>query len=280
MTAFWLALLFRLTAVAPGLVRAARPVLIRLAWACAPVVRRGTAANGARLAPTVDPRAFGLAVLGSFYDFVADIGARRPPASRIGTVQGDAAYRAARAAGRGAVLVTAHMGSFEVGLAALRADEPRVHVVFKRDAVPAFDRLRRRLRDQLGVTEAAVDDGLAVWVRLRDALCRNEVVAIQGDRVLPGQKGLSVPILGGHLALPTGPYKLALSAGAPVFPIFSVRQPDGRLAITIRPAIAVTDVATAVRDFAAELSVQLEAHPTQWLVLHPAFCEDAATAHP
>ncbi len=280
---FWLTQLFRLTDRAPGVVRLARPALVRLAWLASPTVRRATAANAARLCPGCHPRRFGLAVLGSFYDFVADVGrcrnvTRASLLARVATVDGADAYRAARSAGRGAVLVTAHMGSFEVGLAALPPGEGRIHVVFKRDATAKFDHLRRRLRDALGVTEAAVDDGLAVWAGLRDALLRDEVVAVQGDRVLPGQKGLALRVLGGHLTLPTGPFKLAMSAGSPVVPIFSVRQPDGRIAIRIRPPIDVADVPAAVASYATELSAQLEAHPTQWLVLHPAFREDADAA--
>ena len=282
MTRLALAALFRLTAANPGVVRAARPALLRLAFACSPAVRRATAANAARLSPGADPRTFGLAVLGSFYDFVADVGqgrlaTRASLLARVASVSGADGYRAARALRRGAVLVTAHMGSFEVGLAALPADERHVHVVFKRDAVPAFDGLRRQLRDQLGVIEAAVDDGLAVWAGLRAALLRDAVVAVQGDRVLAGQKGIDVPVLGGQLRLPTGPFKLALAADAPVIPIFSVRQPDGRLAIVIRPPITVTDVPAAVARYAADLAEQLRDHPTQWLVLHPAFCEDVVT---
>jgi lauroyl/myristoyl acyltransferase len=280
MTSFWLTLLFRLTDVAPGLVRLCRPLFVRLAWSFCPGVRRATAANGARLAPTVDPRTFGLAVLGHFYDFVADVGRGRATAGAAAPPDDVAAYRAVRAARRGAVLVTAHMGSFEVGLTALAAEERTVHVVFKRDAVPAFDALRRRLRGRLGVIEAPVDDGsFAAWARLREALLRDEVVVIQGDRCLPGQKGQDVPVLGGHLTLPTGPFKLALSADAPVVPLFAVRQPDGRVSIQMRPAISVTDVASSLAQYAAELTAQLEAHPTQWLVLHPAFREDAGGAN-
>ncbi len=274
---FWLTLLFRLTATHPRLVRRCRCLFVPLAWACSPGVRRATAANAARIAPGANPRRFGLAVLNGFYDFVVDVGqpaTRDRLLARVASVDGTDAYHAARAAGRGAVLVTAHMGSFEVGLAALPATERAIHVVFKRDALPVFDRLRRRLRDGLGVTEAPVDDGFAVWAGLRDALARDEVVAIQGDRVLPGQKGLAVPVLGGRLTLPTGPFKLALAAGAPVIPIFSVRQPDGRIAIRIRPALTVIDVPAAVAAYAAELAEQLAAHPTQWLVLRPAFVED------
>ena len=270
MTAVWLALFFRLTAIAPGVARVLKPALIRLAWIGSSAVRRATTANGKRLAPGVPPRRFGLAVLGHFYDFVTDV----RQADGDATVAGADHYHAARAAGRGVVIVTAHVGPFEAGLAAVPAGE-RVHVVFKRDAVAAFERLRQRSRGRLNVTEAAVDGGLAVWAELRAALRRDEIVAVQGDRVLPGQSGQAVAMFGGHVRLPPGPFKLARSADAPVVPIFAARE-DGRVTIHIRPPIAVDDVPAAVERYAAELADHVARHPTQWLLLSPAFAEYAA----
>jgi lauroyl/myristoyl acyltransferase len=282
-SAVWLRLFFQMVARAPAVAAALRPVFVLLAYWGSPKIRRATAANARRLLN--DPggagqRAFGRRVVGSFYDFVCDVGrtlrsTRGQLESRIGSVTGTEHYHAARAAGRGAVIVTAHMGSFEAGLVALPVREKRIHVVFKRDRVGAFEQLRTELRKRLNVTEAAVDDGWGVWVSLRDALLNDEVVAVQGDRVLPGQKGMAVPVAGGTLLLPTGPFKLAASAGAAVIPIFSSRRPDGRIAIVIEPAIDPADIEAGVRQFAGCLALQLIRHPDQWLVLEPAFAEDA-----
>lgn len=281
---FWLAVLFRLTASAPGLVRAFRPVFVRLAFAFSPKIRRNTRANASRLGvKPSDARSFGLAVVGSFYDFVYDIGrsvgcTREQLTERVASIEGTDAYHTARNLRRGAVLLTAHMGSFEAGLAALPA-EKRVHVVFKRDRIPGFEKLRRSLREQLNVIEAPIDDGLPSWMRLRDALLNDEVVVVQGDRVMPGQKGSRVPLLGSSVMLPTGPFKLAASADAPVIPIFSIRQPDGTVRIVIHEAIHVTSqngsTDAAIQAFAKILTTHLTEHPEQWLVLDAAFCEDA-----
>ncbi len=278
----WLRLFFGLVGLSPRFAAAARPVFVFLAFTFSDKIRRATAANAARLLGHPDEpakRAFGRRVVGSFYDFVCDVGTtlhstRDQLAARIESVTGTGHYHAARAAGRGAVLVTAHMGSFEAGLVALPIQEKRIHVVFKRDQIGGFEKLRTELRKRLNVAESPVDDGWGVWVRLREALQGDEVVAVQGDRVLPGQKGIAVPILGGTLLLPTGPFKLAASAGSPVIPIFSTRRPDGRIAIGIDPPIDPTDVDTAVRQFGECLERQLRTHADQWLVLDPAFLED------
>ena len=204
----------------------------------------------------------------------------------VESVEGDARYEEVRAAGRGAIVVTAHMGSFEAGMAALMEHERRpIHVVFKRDERGRFERVRRSLREKLGIHEAAVDDGWTIWMRLRDALAADHVVTMQGDRVMPGQKGQAVRFLHGHLLLPTGPIKLAIASGAPLVPIFSIRAPDGRIRIYIEEAIYVDPAAEhvdgmhpALLEFAAVLERYVKAYPEQWLLLQPAFVEDSLGA--
>ena len=67
-----------------------------------------------------------------------------------------------------------------------------IHVVFQRDDRASFDRLRSKLRSKLGVAEAAIDDGWSIWGRIcGKSLEADEVVLIQGDRVMPGQRGVS-----------------------------------------------------------------------------------------
>ena len=61
---------------------------------------------------------------------------------RIRNVKGEAAYLELRKARAGAIVLTANMGSFEVGMAGLRQYEPKVHVLFRRDANNLFEQSR------------------------------------------------------------------------------------------------------------------------------------------
>lgn len=220
-------------------------------------------------------------VVGNCYDFVFDVGrstgmGRRQLLKQIERIEGHETYMKARRERKGAILLTAHMGSFEVAIAALLEHERRVHVLFRRDARSSFERTRSALRRRLGVVEACVDDGLAVWVRLREALATDEIVLIQGDRVMPGQRGQRVPFLGGHTLLPVGPIKLAHASGAPIIPVFSVRRPDGKIKLFIEDPIAVKDQDTtgALRRISAVIERYVRRYPEQWLILDRAWCED------
>lgn len=286
----WLALLFWLAARVPWLLRLIRPVAVRATVWSSPYIRRNTALNAARIFRRPLGRRergrFARGVVASFYDFVVDVGRSRSLGAQqlcamVERVEGHDRYVASRQAKRGAILVTAHMGSFEVGLAALRQVDAHVHVVFKRDAFVVFETLRAEMRTRLGVHEAAIDDGWATLLKLREALESDQVIVMQGDRAMPGQRAQAVPILGGHLALPLGPVTLSRLVGSPIVPVFTVRTGLDRYAVHLLEPIfadaeppgsdgldpALVKVGQAIERFVA-------AHPEQWLVLEPAFAED------
>ena len=134
-----LCVLFWLARHAPGLLGFIKPVAVWLAIRFSSPLRNGTAANGRRiLGPSVsskDLSNFTRDVVGNFFDFVAGIGqsqgmTREQLRGQIETINGRDEYLALRSAGGGAIIVTAHIGSFEVGLAALAEVESQVHVVF------------------------------------------------------------------------------------------------------------------------------------------------------
>ena len=290
--AFWLAAFFYAAEHAPRLVSIARRPFCRGVYLSSPWIRRGTLANARRIlgagASPQDVTDLARRTLSSFYLFCCDVGrsfgmTRSDLLAQIETAHGHPNYLAAREGGKGVIVVTAHMGSFEVGMAALRDVERNgIHVVFRRDRFERFERQRSALRNRLGVHEAPVDEGWTVWVRLRDALLRDDVVVLQGDRVMPGQRGEGVPFLGGTLLLPSGPVKLALATGAPILPIFSVRTPEGKVKLFIEPAIEAGDRATdgaphpALLRWAALLERYVTTYPDQWLLLQPALVEDAS----
>lgn len=295
--AFWLAVFFYAAERAPRFVAAFRRPFCRGVFFCSRSIREGTSANARRLlgpgARRSEVDALARRTLNSFYLFCCDVGrsfgmSRAELLARVESVEGHPHYLAARAAGKGVIVVTAHMGSFEVGMAALsEVEKNTIHVVFRRDRFARFERQRSALRARLGVAEAPVDEGWTVWVRLRDALLADGAVVLQGDRVMPGQKGEAVPFLGGTLMLPPGAVKLAMATGAPIVPIFSVRTVAGKVKLFIEPCIEVGERSAAVGgphpallQWAATLERYVRAHPEQWLLLRPALAEDQAPDPP
>jgi KDO2-lipid IV(A) lauroyltransferase len=285
---FWLDFFYFHARYTPWVARWAKGFFLWWAWGCSRHIRTVIQTNARWLlgpeATRQDRKALAKRVLGSFYDFIYDVGrtnrmSREELKALIVSVEGQDHYDHARSLGKGAIIATAHMGSFELGMCAMLEIERGIHVVFQRDPFSNFERLRSDFRKRLGIQEAAVNDGWATWLRLRDALAANEVVAIQADRVMPGQKGVKVPFLGGHTLFPEGPAKLAAITGAPIIPIFTIRQRDGRVRVCIDEPIMVSGadpiaIQEAIAKLAATVGRYVKTYPDQWLVMHRAWCED------
>ncbi|MGH7245234.1 MAG: lysophospholipid acyltransferase family protein [Phycisphaerales bacterium] len=288
--AFWLGVLFWCTRHMPWVIQRCKPFAIWAAWLSSPHIRRTTTANARWLlgetSSSRECRVFGRKVLRRFFDAVVEFGTNRGLSkaellARVDKIVGQDRFEEARQRRRGAILVTAHIGSFETAMASLAEREPRLHVVFRRDENHVFESLRLEQHARLGILEARAEEGLAMWLRVREALRADEVVLVQGDRLSPGEAGVTVPFLGGHIRVPAGPAKLARATGSPLIPTFAVVSESGRVQIHLEEPIWTEELEVAsgtpdpaVVRFAAALESCVRRYPDQWLLLHKVWCED------
>jgi KDO2-lipid IV(A) lauroyltransferase len=166
--------------------------------------------------------------------------------------------------GRGLVVVTAHLGNWELGGRLLAGTVTRpTHVVVAPERDPAVERF---LRAESGPVRFVTRTGPTDVLPLVGALKRNEVVALQGDRALGGRGDRLQPFFGAPAAFPLGPFLLARAAGAPVLPAFCLLRADRRYTIAIGepwkvPAGGEED---ALARWVRVLQAMVRRHPTQW----------------
>lgn len=192
------------------------------------------------------------------------------------TVEGEGldGWRQLNGSGVGFILVTAHLGSWEVGsmLPATR-DQRRIHVVREAETDPRAQRfiqeLIRRCGGDLYVTHFAEDPQLGM--AMLDALRQGEVVALQGDRPRSGGRAAELCLFGRSFPLPVGPAALARAAGVPIVPVFVFRQGRRHYRCVIQSPIHVSptgdrqrDLEQALERFAASLEAAIRREPHQW----------------
>jgi Kdo2-lipid IVA lauroyltransferase/acyltransferase len=128
----------------------------------------------------------------------------------------------ALAAGRGAILISAHLGNWELGGLGLAEKGYRMNILTFREPDAKVNQQRERLRRERGINFIYVDrqetSALAIIEAVR-ALNRNEVLAILGDRD-GSSHTMKLEFFGRQVPIPLGAAHLALASGAPVIPVF------------------------------------------------------------
>lgn len=170
------------------------------------------------------------------------------------------------ARGRGLILVTGHLGNWELGGAYLAARQLPIDAVARHMANPLFDRYLTRTRQRIGMT--VVHDEEAVR-RVPRSLRAGRAVAFLIDQGAVGLASTWVPFFGRYAKTPRGPAVFALRLDAPIVFGAAVRQPSGRYRLTFEPVDAVdtgdreADVDRIVGDYTAALERWVRRTPEQ-----------------
>lgn len=175
------------------------------------------------------------------------------------------------ARGKGLILVSGHLGNWELGGAYLAARGLPIDAVARAMANPLFDGYLTRTRERIGMT--VVHDADAVR-RVPRALRAGRGVAFLVDQGVIGLASTWVPFFGRFAKTPRGPAVFALRLGAPVVFGAAIRQPSGRYLLSFEPIDVVRtgdldqDVDAIVSRYTGVLESWVRRAPEQYFWHH------------
>ncbi len=177
----------------------------------------------------------------------------------------------ALSAGKGVILITAHIGSWEMGFLIGRLVDVPFSLLYRPLNNPYVDRFLKSLREP-GRARLIPKQGAAFAVVSR--LRRNEVVGFPMDQVVR-KDFVVVPFMGRPAATTSFPAAVALKTGAVVVPGFCLRLQGGRHLVDFGPPIPIVRSGNREQDIldnTARLNQVIEKairqNPHQWLWLH------------
>ncbi|MEI8175883.1 MAG: lysophospholipid acyltransferase family protein [Candidatus Omnitrophota bacterium] len=172
-----------------------------------------------------------------------------------------------RARGAGSILMTAHLGNWELGGAVMGILGYPMNVIaldHKNKRVNKFFVNQRQMKN-----ERVISIGVALK-KCFVALKKNEMLAILGDRDFTNH-GVVVPFFGKDTLLPRGPAVFSLKTGAPIIPGFMIRHPDDHFTLSFEEPIAYqptgdfeADVKNLTQLCGAEIERYIRKYPGQW----------------
>lgn len=181
---------------------------------------------------------------------------------------------------RGIILLTTHLGNWEIGGLRLTAMDKEIHVVYSPDSSPLLELQRSFIRLAPGIREIPLKEGAFLSLKMLRILQEGKILALQGDRLL-FDRGVAVPFFGHTAMLPKGPVKLALASDAVVLPVFiPITGLKSYEIIIERPIVtehlpeASPEIETNMRKIITILEKNISRYPTQWYTFMPFWEED------
>jgi len=189
---------------------------------------------------------------------------------RLITSEGTDHLRDALSKGRGAIVITAHLGNWELIAPYLRSLGFEGGVLARRLRYPEYESFLTRLRGARGVVTLARGSPKEVAQSLR----ANQVVGMLPDQDVDSLDGIFVEFFGHPAYTPVGPAALSVMTGAPLVPCFIIRE-GARFRLVIEPPVPAAEVAdrtqalTALtRAWSAVVESYIRRYPDQWVWMH------------
>jgi KDO2-lipid IV(A) lauroyltransferase len=189
----------------------------------------------------------------------------------VETVEGWEEIEDVMSKGKGAVLVTGHIGNWELAGAYVAARGVPLDAIARGMANPLFDSYLNHTREAMGMT--IVHDSDAVR-RTPRSLRAGRAVAFVADQGVMGLASTFVPFFGRPAKTPRGAAVFALRFNVPVVFVVALRQPNGRYRIVVERIEAPQtgdrdrDVDAIVARFTQHLEKWVRAVPAQYFWQH------------
>lgn len=189
------------------------------------------------------------------------------------TIHGEEYLREAYGKGKGVILLSAHLGNWELAASRVTRMGIPVEAIGAEQRDPRITDLLFSLRASGGVT--TIGKGLDLKGALR-CLQGGKALAVLLDQDAK-QKGVIVPFMGRPASTPYGPVKMSWKLGTPIVPVFCIRREDGfSYDLTFLPSLELPAgdggeeaLKAAVKACNVVLGEWIARFPGQWMWLYP-----------
>lgn len=173
----------------------------------------------------------------------------------------------------GGILIGAHFGNWEIAGHLLKRINTKVHIVMldaEHEKIKSI--LQNVSKEKLSIIP--IKNNFEHLYAIEEALGKGELIAIHGDRFLPGAKTVSCVFLGEEALFPTGPFYMAAKFKVPVSYVsaiktrklhywFNATKPE-KIIYVNKIKTRNQDLRKLVEPFVLNLEKLVEENPTQW----------------
>ena len=176
----------------------------------------------------------------------------------------------------GIILLTAHVGNWQVAMTVLKKLGKTVYLVMRPEDNPAVQSSLRISREQNHIKIISPEQNLGGIVEIMNKLKAKHIVSIMGDRRY-GFKAVEVSFLGEKAWFPYGGFTIAAAAGCPIVVLLSEKISAYKYIVDVSNVLYPCYVSGKdkhhqlqrwVQEFATLLEAYTYKHPYQYFLFH------------
>jgi len=169
----------------------------------------------------------------------------------------------------GFIILSAHIGSYEVAGYSLVATEKRYNALVFSGEAEWVMRNRQKMFDETNIRMIPVKDDMSHIFLMNAALSDGESVSIPADRIVGGQRTVTCNFFGSPAEFPLGPFMLAAQRQIPVLSIHVMKESAKKYHIYIKQIDnqgdnAKQQAANIAQQYADHVESLVREYPEQW----------------
>lgn len=183
----------------------------------------------------------------------------------------------------GGLLISAHIGNFEMAGYMLERLKTRVNIIMydaEHETIKNF--LSTIINRNFNII-VIKEDNSHIY-EINRAFLDKEIVCIHGDRYVKGSKTMTSKFLGGNAKFPTGPFYMAMKYNIPVSFVFAMKESSANYHFTASPpeyfqqqGIQIRRnevILTIIKKYIGQLEKMIRKYPTQWFNYYNFWAKD------
>jgi predicted LPLAT superfamily acyltransferase len=168
---------------------------------------------------------------------------------------------------QGGVLISAHMGNFEIAEYFLSEidDQFQINLVTTDMEHQAIKEYLEGISTHSRIKFILIQEDLSHIYQINNALGNNELICLTGDRYFEGVKSLTEPFLGKEANFPAGPFLIASRLKVPVVFVYVMKEKNLHYHLYARQAeVKHRDAQGLLATYVKSVESMIEKYPLQW----------------
>lgn len=178
--------------------------------------------------------------------------------------------------GKGGLLLSAHLGNWEIAgnLLIKKGISSNINVLMlDAEHKKIKDFLVKQTNGQL-FNIIPITDDFSYLVNLKEAVTKNEMICLHGDRFLDGSKTVEKSFFGKRTIFPAGPFELGVRLNIPVCIVYAIKTSKRHYALQASKLIENSSGQEISDLYISKLESLVRQHPEQWFNYYDYFEKD------